>query len=284
MFQRTLEELIVGDDIIVGQIVPNGDWNIDSITIIELLKRVINNNQTPHMNHLKKYWSHTLMVLFLISFIFSEKIKAISWLWFISIFNSNNLQVIWTLGSFIVAVIVGWIGFKFNKAVNIQNKLAFEEFRPKIIVYDLDPSEGRYLIKNCWDFEADNVILYSLFYQENEAKLTYKRKEIASSITNDQKVKILIDSSVDEYQTNILVYSNRASWIVYFNWYNLCTSDSESIVAVGEKFSNWNRSPMWNSTYNEITELLRITHQIQDIRNTNSYYSLIHEKLMYYFW
>lgn len=223
------------------------------------------------------------MILFFFAFIFSEKIKAINWSLSTQWLSSTNLQTIWTLWSFVVAVIVGWIGYNFNRTIKIQNKLAFEEFRPKLIVKDLDPSEGRYMLKNSWDFEADNVVIYSISYTQNDAILSYKRKEIASSLAKDWQIKITIDAGTDEYQTNILIYTNRASGIVYFNGYNLCTTDSESISAIGEKFSNWNKSPMWTATYIELSKLLRLSTQIENNESTSYYYAILEQKLRYYF-
>lgn len=220
-----------------------------------------------------KFWNKNLQWIFGILFalpwllFINEKFNLLSgiltWVENLSTGNITDwLQFFTALMSLIATVIVGWIGYKFNRNAEIQNKMAFEEFRPKIDFEKLIPADLQYSVKNTGDFDAENIILFTFFSGSEGSlnNLSFREEHITSSMASgDMKV---ISVARHEYQSNLLIYSNRSSGILYIKWYNLYTEEGWSYSAVWQKFKENVISPMSSQLYQNISSRFSIKEQI----------------------
>ncbi|MBS8121898.1 hypothetical protein [Candidatus Vampirococcus lugosii] len=136
-------------------------------------------------------------------------------------FSENSaewFQVLGGVGSFIVAIVVGYLAYKFNKNSEIQNKLAFEEFRPLI---KLQSKEGYPIIVNDGKFEASNIIYCYKYYDENKRKYSDLKviKDYESLLLSPGAEKRL-NIEDEGYYSYVILYKNFSSGILYINGFN----------------------------------------------------------------
>jgi hypothetical protein len=146
----------------------------------------------------------------------------------------------------------------------IQNKLAFEEFRP---VLKLEYQDWYPKIINDWKSEASEIIYWYRYFDKNEKKYS------DLIINNNYKSFLLspwaekkLECSKFGYYSYIIFYKNYSSWVIYINWFNF-KKWSEDKYTIGDFWEdeNWNltiSSPINKENYLNILNYFNLQNQI----------------------
>lgn len=187
--------------------------------------------------------------------------------WLIWLNWSSVLQTIWTLWSFLIAVVAYRIASIYNLHSIIQNKLAFEEFRPNLIP---EPSGAKIKLTNQGNFEAAKFVIYSKWIGktnewngEKTEKDTLRRDTFLFSPSSN--IDIVVPATAD-YSSYILLYTNYSSGITYFRGFNFRTW-SKTINNIWDTVEdiNWTLlSPIAQEDFQWFIDIASIREQIEN--------------------
>ena len=152
--------------------------------------------------------------------------------------------------------------------------MTFEENRPIIWFLEskFDPGKSKFILKNAELAEGEEIVLFTVYKKVKEMKTEFKKAELSSSIAEGEELPVKLPDDV-EYQSNVLIYTNRLSGIVYIKWFNIKTDMASSYSAIGEDFSEEIKSPLSKENYLKISQKFNIKNQILNHIDTKNVYS-----------
>lgn len=187
---------------------------------------------------------------------------------------SENINIIIDISSILVTIFIWYVWFKFNKNLDIQNKMSFEEFRPS-----LKPIKWL-KIENIWNFEATDIQCYYIKLDEDLQLHSIEKYKLQSS-TLWCWISMNLSELYNWYYSVILLYKNYSSWVYYITWFNYFDWDNIFSIWVDyiqNAITKHYQSPIKRDDYlnmlNKITLKEQIISNVDVIQEFNKFINL----------